>query len=75
MNRYKSKRNIFPLFDVIVIALLFLRSFSVRNKALNDFFWNTYDIPIYDLFLAYAFLVVCGSLFGKTMNKNRVHAY
>lgn len=62
MNRYKSKRSILLLIDMMAIVLSFLISFVIRNKALFKNFGNTYGMLIYSLFLAYALLmyvIVC----------------
>ena len=57
MNRYKSKRSILLLIDMMAIVVSFLLSFAIRNRALYENFGNTYGMPIYATFLAYALLI------------------
>lgn len=62
MKCYKSKRNILLLIDMVAIILSFLLSFVITNRALYESFGNTYGMPTYSLFLAYALLmyvIVC----------------
>lgn len=62
MNQYKCRRSILLVIDMLAITISFLISFGIRNKALQETFGDTYGMPIYSSFLAYAlllYIVVC----------------
>ena len=57
MNLYKSKRSILLVLDIAAIAISFLASFAIRNRAFYERFGNTYGMNTYAPFLAYALII------------------
>lgn len=57
MSKYKSKRNVVLMIDMISIIISFIVAFRIRSNTLHEIYGNTYGVSVYTLFFAYAILI------------------